>query len=278
VTLHAFHKWAIDFVGPINPQAKITGERYIITTMKYLTRWAEATPVKDCSAETVAHFLLEQVITSFGCPRVLMSDQGTHFINSTIRAMLKEFEFHHQKSTSSHPQENGTVESFNKVLENALTKICNVNRDKWDLKILAVLWAYRTTCKKLKGHTPLKLDYGQEVVVPLEFLISSLRVATITQMTECGMIQERLHQLLEMEEDRILAGFHQQVQKARDKAWHDRHIKKKTFTEADLVLLYDIKSFRHPGKLRMHWLGPYEVKYVTNGGVVQLRDIAGVYL
>jgi hypothetical protein len=81
-------------------------------------------------------------------------------------------------------------------------------------------------------------------------------------MTECDAIQERLNQLLVMEEHRILAGFHQQVQKARDKAWHDQHIKKKTFMEEDLVLLYDSKSFQHPGKLRMHWLGPYEVKYV----------------
>ena len=66
----------------------------------------------------------------------------------------------------------------------------------------------------------------------------------------------------------ILVGFHQEVQKARDKAWHDRHIKRKIFKEGDLVLVYDSKSLQHPGKLRMHWLGPYEVKNVTDGGVV----------
>jgi hypothetical protein len=46
---------------------------------------------------------------------------------------------------------------------------------------------------------------------------------------------------MEMEEDRILAGFHQEVQKAMDKSWHDRHIKRKIFKEGDLVLVYDSK-------------------------------------
>jgi hypothetical protein len=84
VTLQAFEKWEIDFVGPIKPLAKRTGERYIITMTEYLTRWAEDALVKYCSVETTSHFLFEQVITRFGCPRILMSDQGTHFINNTI--------------------------------------------------------------------------------------------------------------------------------------------------------------------------------------------------
>jgi hypothetical protein len=79
MTLEAFDKKAIDFVGPINPLAKRTRAKYIITMMKYLTRWVEAAPVKDCSAEKTAHFLFEQEITRFGCPRVFMSDQGTNF-------------------------------------------------------------------------------------------------------------------------------------------------------------------------------------------------------
>jgi hypothetical protein len=75
-----------------------------------------------------------------------------------------------------------------------------------------------------------------------------------------------------------LAGFHQQVQKSRDKSWHDHHIKRKTFKEGDLVLIYDSKALQQRGKMRMHWLGPYEVKVVTDGGDVQLRDIEGANL
>jgi hypothetical protein len=78
-----------------------------------------------------------------------------------------------------------------------------------------------------------------------------------------------------MEEDRILAGFHQEVQKARDKAWHDRHIERKDFKEGDLFLVYDSKSLHHLRKLRMHLFRPYEVKIVTDGGVVQLKDLGG---
>ena len=84
--------------------------------------------------------------------------------------------------------------------------------------------------------------------MPLEFLVPSTLVAAITNMTERGAIKERLSQLMSMEEDRIVAGFHQEVKKERDKYWHDQHIKKNNFKEGYLVLLYDNKFFQHPGK------------------------------
>jgi hypothetical protein len=81
--------------------------------------------------------------------------------------------------------------------------------------------------------------------------------------------------LVELEEDRFIVGFHQQVQKEREKAYHDKHIKKKTLKKGNLVLVYDSKFIRHLGKFRTHWLGPYEISYVTRGGVVHLKTLKG---
>eukprot|EP00253_Pinus_taeda_P005696 PITA_05696 len=123
MTLQHFEKWVIDFLGAIQPQGKKTRVQYIITTMKYFTRWVEAQPMKDCTGVTTAKFLFEYVLTQFGCPKILMSDHGTCFLNEMISTLAEEFQASHQKSTPYHPHANRTLEAFNKVLENAWNKV-----------------------------------------------------------------------------------------------------------------------------------------------------------
>lgn len=113
--------------------------------------------------------------------------------------------------------------------------------------IPATLWAYMTTVKRLHNQNPFQLVYGREAVVPAEFIIPSLLITSIVHFIEEDSINELLHELKELEEDRFLEEFHQTVQKERQKAWHDCHIKHKTFTIGGKVLLYDRKFQKFPG-------------------------------
>lgn len=94
----------------------------------------------------------------------------------------------------------------------------------------------------------------------MEYIVLSLWIAALTNMVDHDTMQECLAQLMELEEDRFLVGFHQQVQKEHEKAWHDQHTKKCTFLVNDFVLLYHRKFTKFPGKFQMHWLGTYVVK------------------
>jgi hypothetical protein len=83
-------------------------------------------------------------------------------------------------------------------------------------------------------------------------------------------------ELKEIEETRFLADFHQSVEKARQKSWHDRHIKTKSIVQGDKVLLYDSRYQKHPCKLCMHWLGPFIVAEIRPSGAVKLVQLDGI--
>jgi hypothetical protein len=62
------------------------------------------------------------------------------------------------------------------------------------------------------------------------------------------------------------------------KSYYDSKLRPKHFKEGDLVLLYDSRFFKFPGKLQIHWLGPYEVMDVNPNGSLQLKDFEGKML
>ena len=61
------------------------------------------------------------------------------------------------------------------------------------------------TCKKLTGQTPFRLVYSVEAVMPMEYIVPSLYIAELTGMTDHGSLEERLAQLDELEEERLIA-------------------------------------------------------------------------
>lgn len=83
------------------------------------------------------------------------------------------------------------AETFHKVC-NALNKVYNVQRSDWDLCVPAVLWMYRTTCKKLTRETPFRLVYGVEAVMPMEYIMPSLWIVALTGIMDHRALEERL--------------------------------------------------------------------------------------
>ena len=96
----------------------------------------------DCSINIVTHFIFEYIITWFGCPKSLNNDQLMHFISTIITTLTMELPILHNKSSLYHPEANDTIEAFNKILETRLTQVCSTNKEDWDERVLAVLWAY----------------------------------------------------------------------------------------------------------------------------------------
>ena len=83
-----------------------------------------------------------------------------------------------------------------------------MRRDDWDQKVSVVLWEYCTTCKRLTRNTPFRLVYGQEVIVPMEYIVPILRIVVMTKMTVGDFVKQRLSQLVQMEEEHFIVGFH----------------------------------------------------------------------
>ena len=109
--------------------------------MDYFSRWPEAKPLKFANAHTVATFIYEDIICRFGAPKIIQSDQGTHFVNEVVMKLTQRFRIKHSLSSPYHPQSNGLVERFNKTLCEGIAKIAE-EIDQWDQYIQPVLFAY----------------------------------------------------------------------------------------------------------------------------------------
>ena len=50
--------------------------------------------------------------------------------------------------------------------------------------------------------------YGKEAIMLIEYIIPSLRIVAFTNMAEPDIMEDRLAQLLALEEDQFIAKFH----------------------------------------------------------------------
>src|SRR6266542_944877 len=74
-----FQRIRIDIVGPLTITKR--ENRYIVTVMNYFTKWPIAKAIKEAIAKAVSKFIYQKIICEHGCPQVLQSDRGMHFVN-----------------------------------------------------------------------------------------------------------------------------------------------------------------------------------------------------
>jgi hypothetical protein len=155
----------IDFMGPF-PNS--VGCEYILVVIDYVSKWVEALPCQATDATHSKRMFHEVIFATYGVPRIVISDGGSHFIDQTFQKALSEVGVDHQIATPYHPQTRGKAEITNKQIKNILQKTVNQMGRSWKSKLSEAQWAYRTTFKTPIGMNPYQLVYGKTCHLPIE--------------------------------------------------------------------------------------------------------------
>ena len=294
-----FHRIGIDLVGPLKETPR--GNKYIITCTDYMSKWPEAEPLRDKSAEGVANFLYK-LICRHGCPNIIQSDQGREFVNQIEEKLCKLTGVEQRISSAYHPQTNGLDERMNQTISRALSKYINDDQNDWDLFLDPILFAYRTSIQSSSKFTPFFLMYGRRARLPVE--VSGEQSSdpsgndhatddTTTWYVSCNIYTYTYNSLylffllyshdFDSHVTKMLE-FHSQVltkakgnivdaQRRQKEQYDKKHAGPTGVTTGSTVLLQNAKNkARKGGKQDPLWLGPYTVEQISDTGVCKLRN------
>ena len=86
------------------------GNRYVLVIVDCFTRWTEAFPLPDKTAQSVADAFFNQVVCRFGMPAVIHSDQGREFENKILQELCLIGGSHKTRTAPYHPESDGMVD------------------------------------------------------------------------------------------------------------------------------------------------------------------------
>jgi cleavage and polyadenylation specificity factor subunit 1 len=153
-----------DLVGTLPVSA---GYRYYFTAVDRFTRWPEAIPIPDITAETVARALVAGWISLFGCLQTITTDQRRQFESQLFRSLAIMCGIQLSRTTAHHPAANGLVERFHRTLKAAI--MCHGDQ-QWTEALPLVLLGIRTSYKADLQASVAELVYREPLRIPGELL------------------------------------------------------------------------------------------------------------
>jgi hypothetical protein len=227
----------------------------------------------------VISFLEENILSRFGCPRKIVTDNAQDFKSMAMVSFCQKYNIVLGHSTTYYPQGNGLVESSNKSLITIIKKVLTENKKAWHVHLKYALWENRIGTKKSIGMSPFQMVYGTDVVLPINL---SLPVMKLWQDSkeEPNDVTRRINQLIEVQQNR--AEVDEKLQKYQDnmKALFDKKAKDREFLPGDLVLKWDARkedAGKHD-KFDHIWCGPFKIVDSEGNNSFLLENLDGKIL
>ena len=163
-----WQKIALDIVG------ELTGVpdqyRYLIVLIDLHSKWPEVRPTHTITTAAIRDFLAE-CFTRWGMPEEIITDNGRQFVSHEFDKFLQQHGIRHCRTALYHPQSNGAVERFNRVVKDCL-KTARASETPPRDALRAMLAAYRATPHATTGLSPAELMLGRKLLLPLDILKS----------------------------------------------------------------------------------------------------------
>lgn len=150
------------------------------------------------------------------------------------------------------------------------------NKKSWDSKIKFALWANRITKKSATGKSPFELVYGLDVTLPIHLKLSVYQLLQDFSSNQ-DMVQNRINQLIELDESRRKALDKTIENQEKLKRSFDKSTKPRPFKIGDTVLLWD-KRRQKPGKhgkFDSLWTGPFIIYDFFGANSFLLNNLDG---